>query len=269
MPCSPPRANPRTTAASRRCVVGDVGDGAHGRSFLAAGILSSLGKDRPGRRDSSPTAVDDALAPGSGLAIVALDGCMAFAVAGVLQVANGMVLRGGGSSVVSVRVATPSGGDATGFGRRTDPCRPIPGRAGQRGRGGAAADPRRTGRLAGRAPDLIMWMKSRAAEDVLLMSRKHPQRTPPPRRWRQRLNRHCAQTPGAGWATAHTVGRVRRLRRRCGHTALRLAVLPEPRISVVHQPHWFLNRKFRTAGGASSWGAPGSANANPARPRQR
>jgi hypothetical protein len=67
-------------------------------------------------------------------------------------------------------------------------------------------------------PDLIMWMKSRAAEDVLLMSRKHPQRTPPPRRWRQRLNRPCAQTPGAGSATAHTVGRVRRLRRRCGHT---------------------------------------------------
>ena len=194
---------------------------------------------------------------------------MAFAVADVLQVANGMVLRGGGSPVVSVRVATPSGGDATGFGRRTDPCRPIPGRAGQRGRGGAAADPRRTGRLAGRAPDLIMWMKSRAAEDVLLMSRKHPQRTPPPRRWWQRLNRHCAQTPGAGWAAEHTVGRVRRLRRRCGHTALRLAVLPEPRISVVHQPHWFLNRKFRTAGGASSWGAPGSAKANPARPRQR
>ena len=30
------------------------------------------------------------------LAIVALDGCMAFAVADVLQVANGMVLRGGG-----------------------------------------------------------------------------------------------------------------------------------------------------------------------------
>jgi hypothetical protein len=26
-----------------------------------------------------------------------------------------------------------SGGDATGFGRRTDPCRRIPGRAGQRG----------------------------------------------------------------------------------------------------------------------------------------
>ena len=26
-------------------------------------------------------------------------------------------------------------------------------------------------------PDLIMWMKSRAAEDALLMSRKHPQRT--------------------------------------------------------------------------------------------
>ena len=50
------------------------------------------------------------------LAIVALDGCMAFAVADVLQVANGMVLRGGGSPVVSVRVATPSGGDATGFG---------------------------------------------------------------------------------------------------------------------------------------------------------
>jgi hypothetical protein len=67
------------------------------------------------------------------------------AVADVFQVANGMVLRGGGSPVLSVRVATPSGSDATGFGRRTDPCRPIPGRAGQRGRGGAVADPRRTG----------------------------------------------------------------------------------------------------------------------------
>src|SRR4029453_11872041 len=135
--------------------------------------------------------------------------------------------------------------------------------------GGTAADPRRTGRLAGRAPDLIVWMKSRAAEDVLLMSRKHPQRTPPPRRWWQPLNRHCAQTPGAGWAAEHTVDRVRRLRRRCGHSALTLAVLFEPRISVVHQPHWFLNRKFRTAGGASSWGTPGPAKANPAHPRQR
>ena len=86
------------------------------------------------------------------LAIVAVDGCMASAVADVLQVANGMVLRGGGSPVVSVRVATPSGGDATGFGRRTDSCRPIPSRAGQRGRGGAAAVQRRAGRLAGRAP---------------------------------------------------------------------------------------------------------------------
>lgn len=118
-------------------------------------------------------------------------------------------------------------------------------------------------------PDLIVWMKSRAAEDVLLMSRKHPQRTPPPRRWWQPLNRHCAQTPGAGWAAERTVDRVRRLRRRCGHSALTLAVLFEPRISVVHQPHWFLNRKFRTAGGASSWGTPGSAKANPAHPRQR
>ena len=82
-----------------------------------------------------------------------------------------------------------------------------------------------------------------AVEFLLLMSRKHPQRTPPPRRWWQRLNRHCAQTPGAGSAAEHTVGRVRRLRRRCGHSALRLAVLPEPRISVVHQPHWFPQQK--------------------------
>ena len=53
------------------------------------------------------------------LAVVALDGCMASAVAGVLdvlQVANGLMLRGGGSPVFSVRVATPSGADATGFG---------------------------------------------------------------------------------------------------------------------------------------------------------
>jgi len=70
------------------------------------------------------------------------------------------------------------------------------------------------------------------------MSRKHPQRTPLPRRWWQRLDRHCAQTLGAGWAAEHTVGRMHRLRRRCGHSALRLAVPPEPRISVVHQPHW-------------------------------
>src|SRR4029077_17423522 len=89
-------------------------------------------------------------------------------------------------------------------------------------------------------PDLIVWLKSRAAEDVLLMSRNPPLRTPPRRRCWQPLNRHCAQTPGAGWAAEHTVGRVRRLRRRCGHSALRLAVLPEPGISVVHQPHWFL-----------------------------
>jgi hypothetical protein len=92
-------------------------------------------------------------------------------------------------------------------------------------------------------PDLIVWMKSRAADDVLLISRKHPQRTPPPRRWWQPLNRHGAQTLGAGWAAEHTVDRVRCLRRRCGHSALRLAVLPEPRISVVHQPHWFPQQK--------------------------
>ena len=191
-------------------------------------------------------------------------------VADVLQVANGMVLRGGGSPVVSVRVATPSGGDATGFGRRTDPCRRIPGRAGQRGRGGTAADPRRTGRLAGRAPrsDHVdeKPCRRRCCADVA----QTPATNAPRRRWWQPLNRHCVPRHlGAGWAAEHTVGRVRRLRRRCGHSALRLAVLLEPRISVVHQPHWFLNRKLRTAGGASSWGAPGSAKANPARPRQR
>ena len=48
-------------------------------------------------------------------------------------------------------------------------------------------------------PDLIMWMKSRAAEDVLLMSRKHPQRTPPPRQWWQPLKQTlCPDT----WAPA-------------------------------------------------------------------
>ena len=45
-------------------------------------------------------------------------------------------------------------------------------------------------------PDLIVWLKSLAADDVLLISRKHPQRTPPRKRWWQPLNRHCAQTPG-------------------------------------------------------------------------
>jgi hypothetical protein len=203
------------------------------------------------------------------LAIVALDGCMASAVADVLQVANGMVLRGGGSPVVSVRVATPSGGDASGFGRRT-----IRADASLAELGNVdvvVLPPFSDGLddLLAAHPDLVVSLKSRAAEDVLLMSRKHPQRTPPPRRWWQRLNMQCAQTPGAGWAAEHTVGRVRRLRRRCGHSALTLAVLPEPRISVVHQPHWFHNRKFRMAGGASLWGAPGSAKANPARPRQR
>ena len=177
------------------------------------------------------------------LAIVALDGCMASAVADVLQVANGMVLRGGGSPVVSVRVATPSGGDATGFGR-TAPCRPIAGRAGQRGRGGAAADPRRTGRLAGRAPrsDRVdeKPCRRRCSADVA----QTPATNAPPRRWWQPLNRHCVPRHlGAGWAAEHTVGRVRRLRRRCGHSALRLAVLLEPRISVVHQPHWFPQQK--------------------------
>ena len=52
-------------------------------------------------------------------AIVALDGCMASCVTGVLdvlQVANGMLIRGGGFPAFSVRVATPSGVDATGFG---------------------------------------------------------------------------------------------------------------------------------------------------------
>jgi hypothetical protein len=133
------------------------------------------------------------------LAIVALDGCMASAVADVLQVANGMVLRGGGSPMVSVRVATPSGGDATGFGRHTDPCRPIPA---ELGNVDVVVLPPILDGLDDSLdahPDLIVSLKSRAAEDVLLMSRKHPQGTPPPRRWWQRLNRHCAQTPGAGW----------------------------------------------------------------------
>jgi hypothetical protein len=130
------------------------------------------------------------------LAIVALDGCMASAVADVLQVANGMVLRGGGSPVVSVRVATPFGGDATGFG-----CVPIRADASLAELGNVdvvVLPPFSDGlddSLAAH-PDLIVWLKSLAAEDVLLMSRKHPQRTPPPRRWWQPLNRHCAQTPG-------------------------------------------------------------------------
>ena len=68
------------------------------------------------------------------------------------QVANGMVLRGGGSpwsrSGWRLRpvVMRP---DSGGVPIRADP---SPGRAWQGGRGGAAADPRRTGRLAGRAP---------------------------------------------------------------------------------------------------------------------
>ena len=171
--------------------------------------------------------------------------------------------------VFSVRVATPSGGNATGFG-----CVPIRADASLAELGNVdvvVLPPILDGlddSLAAH-PDLIVWLKSLAADDVLLISRKHPQRTPPQKRWWQPLKRHCAQTSGAGWAAEHTLGRVRRLRRRCGHSALRLAVLPELRISVVHQPHCFLNTKFRTAEGASSWRAPGPAKANAARHRQR
>jgi hypothetical protein len=92
-------------------------------------------------------------------------------------------------------------------------------------------------------PDLIVWMKSRAAEDVLLMSRKHPQRTRHEGDDGSCSTHTVPRHLGAGCAAEHTVDRVRRLRRRCGHSALRLAVLFEPRISVVHQPHWFPEQK--------------------------
>jgi hypothetical protein len=158
------------------------------------------------------------------LAIVALDGCMASAVADVLQVANGMVLRGGGSPVVSVRVATPSGGDATGFGRRTDPCRRIPGRAGQRGRGGAAAVQRRTGRLAGRAPrsgrvaekpcrrgcsaDVAQTPATNAATKAMVAAAQHAVCPDTWRRLGRRAHRRpCAPPPAPLWPFRADTGR--------------------------------------------------------------
>ena len=107
------------------------------------------------------------------LAVVALDGCMASAVAGVLdvlQVANGLVLRGGGSPVFSVRVATPSGADATGFGGV-----PLHADASLAELGDVdvvVLPPILDGldeSLAGH-PDLIVWLKGRAADGVLLTS---------------------------------------------------------------------------------------------------
>ena len=92
-------------------------------------------------------------------------------------------------------------------------------------------------------PDLIVWVEKPCRRGCSADVAQTPATNAPPRRWWQPLNRHGAQTPGAGWAAEHTLGRVRRLRRRCGHSALRLAVLPEPRISVVHQPHWFPQQK--------------------------
>jgi hypothetical protein len=92
-------------------------------------------------------------------------------------------------------------------------------------------------------PDLIVWVEKPCRRGCSADVAQTPATNAPRRRCWQRLNRHCAQTPGAGWAAERTVGRVRRLRRRCGHSALRLAVLFEPRVSVVHQPHWFPQQK--------------------------
>ena len=106
-------------------------------------------------------------------AIVALDGCMASCVTGVLdvlQVANGMLIRGGGFPAFSVRVATPSGVDATGFGGV-----PIRANASLTDLGGVdvvVLPPMLEGlddSLAAH-PDLLVWLKGRAAEGVLLTS---------------------------------------------------------------------------------------------------
>ncbi len=93
-----------------------------------------------------------------------------------------MVLRGGGSPVVSLRgwrlrpvVMRP---DSGGVPIRADPSLAELGNVDV-----VVLPPFSDGlddSLAAH-PVLIVWLKSRAAEDVLLISRKHPQRTQPRR----------------------------------------------------------------------------------------
>ena len=88
----------------------------------------------------------------------------------VLQVANGIVLGGGGSAVFSVRVATPSGADAVGFGGV--PIVADASLAELTDVDVAVLPPVLDGldeSLAANA-DLIVWLKRRAAEGVLLTS---------------------------------------------------------------------------------------------------